>query len=101
MVSLRQRVRTLRGDLGAIDFDLLGRRESVTANQFSQARRVFSEMTLEFLVESGVLLFFFGVSITLVVLKGVLVAQREFKDGDFGDSDLEELEKLKELEEKQ
>jgi len=58
-------------------------------------------MTLEFLVESGVLLFFFGVSITLVVLKGVLVAQREFKDGDFGDSDLEELEKLKELEEKQ
>ena len=57
-------------------------------------------MTLEFVVESGVLLFFFGVSITLVVLKGVLMAQSEFQDGNFGDSQLEELEELKELEEK-
>ena len=97
VVSLRQRVRTLRGNVGAIDFGLLGWRESVTADQFSQARRVFSEMTLKFVVESGVLLFFFGVSITLVVLKGVSMAQSEFKDSNFEDSELEELEKLEKL----
>jgi len=57
-------------------------------------------MTLEFLVESGVLLFFFGVSITLVVLKGVFMAQSEFREGNFEDSELEELEELKELEER-
>lgn len=63
-------------------------------------RRVFSQMTLEFFVESGVLLFFFGVSITLVVLKGVFMAQSELQDGNFGDSELEELEKLKEMDER-
>jgi|GEM_PF-1705768 len=49
-------------------------------------------MILGSLVESGMLLFFFGVSITLVVLKGVLMAQGELQDGQFGDSELEELE---------
>jgi hypothetical protein len=38
------------------------------------------------------LLFFFGVSITLVVLKGVMVARNEFQDGQYGDSKLEDLE---------
>jgi len=56
-------------------------------------------MTLEFLVGSGMLLFFFGVSITLVVLKGVLVAHGELQEGQFGDSELEDLEDLEDLEE--
>jgi hypothetical protein len=53
-------------------------------------------MTLEFLVGSGMLLFFFGVSITLVVLKGVLVARGEFQNGQYGDSKLEDLDDLEE-----
>ncbi|MDB4519632.1 hypothetical protein N9118_08775 [Akkermansiaceae bacterium] len=55
-------------------------------------------MTLEFLVGSGMLLFFFGVSITLVVLKGVMVARNEFQDGQYGDSKLEDLEDLEDPE---
>jgi hypothetical protein len=55
-------------------------------------------MTLEFLVGSGMLLFFFGVSITLVVLKGVMVARNEFQDGQYGDSKLEDLENLEDPE---
>ena len=94
MVSLRQRVRTLRGDLGALDFGFLGRRESVAAYQFNPARRVLPQMTLELFIGSGMLLFFFGVSVTLVVLKGVLLAQSELKDGHYEDSELEDLEEL-------
>jgi hypothetical protein len=56
-------------------------------------------MTWEFIVESGILLFFFGVSITLVVLKGVLLAHNELHRGEYGDSELEELEELEETEE--
>ncbi|MEJ6580176.1 MAG: hypothetical protein QNL33_00785 [Akkermansiaceae bacterium] len=56
-------------------------------------------MTSEFLVESGMLLFFFGVGITLVVLKGILVAQSEIHDGESEDSDLGELDELEETEE--
>ncbi|MFT6242988.1 MAG: hypothetical protein ACJAQT_005101 [Akkermansiaceae bacterium] len=37
-------------------------------------------------------LFFFGVSVTLVVLKGVFLAQSELEDGQSGDSELEDLE---------
>ncbi|MFT6240112.1 MAG: hypothetical protein ACJAQT_002199 [Akkermansiaceae bacterium] len=40
-------------------------------------------MTLGFLVESGMLIFF-GVGITLVVLKGILVAQSALQDGESG-----------------
>jgi|TARA_B110000914_G_scaffold75263_1_gene66190 hypothetical protein len=53
-------------------------------------------MTLELLIGSGMLLFFFGVSVTLVVLKGVLLAQSELQDGQYGDSKLEDLEELEE-----
>jgi hypothetical protein len=53
-------------------------------------------MTWEFIVESGILLFFFGVSITLVVLKGVLLAHNELHRGEYGDSELEELEETEE-----
>ena len=53
-------------------------------------------MTLELLIGSGMLLFFFGVSVTLVVLKGVLLAQSELKDGHYEDSELEDLEELEE-----
>ncbi len=42
------------------------------------------------------LLFFFGVSITLVVLKGILAASGEFQDGQYGDSKLEDLEEPEE-----
>jgi len=48
------------------------------------------------LVGSGMLLFFFGVSITLVVLKGVFLAQSELEDGQSGDSELDEIEDLEE-----
>jgi len=53
-------------------------------------------MTLELLIGSGMLLFFFGVSVTLVVLKGVLLAQSELQNGQYGDSKLEDLEELEE-----
>ena len=96
MVSLRQGVRTLRGSLGSLDSSPLGGRESVVACSFNRARRVISEMTWEFIVESGDLLFFFGVSITLVVLKGVLLAHNELHRGEYGDSELEELDETEE-----
>lgn len=53
-------------------------------------------MTLELLIGSGMLLFFFGVSVTLVVLKGVLLAQSELEDGQSGDSELGDIEELEE-----
>lgn len=55
-------------------------------------------MNLELLVESGMLLFFFGVAIALVVLKGVLLAQKEHHSGQYEDSKLGELEEIEELE---